>query len=266
MENGRLWASENMSHDAFFLAYERLAIGRYLAWTLVAALALGKSPRGGAKDVQQPAAPSVAIWWIPLGAGGRLVAFNGRLYERLRAWRERRAPQPLYHSALEVTLPEGRFIVENAWPVPDEHGDRRGVVRTGPVFSRRLGRLRALRYEVRCWKGGTTDDAQLVASKPVVSRSEATARRVIELAPRVPVKVWGRDEDGVGEMWSSNSVIAWILVQAGLAVDSLGPPGSGRAPGWRAGAIVAERVRREPQDQAEPSASPWTRSSKTSGS
>jgi hypothetical protein len=38
-----------------------------------------------------------------------------------------------------------------------------------------------------------------------------TARRLLELVPLVPTPVWGRDELRAGEMWNSNSVIAWLL-------------------------------------------------------
>lgn len=187
---------------------------------------------------------SVAVWWIPLGAGGRFVAFNGRAYERWRARREHREPRPLYHTALEVHAPEGRYVIENAWPIPDERGDARGVVVTGPVFSRRLGRFRALRYEVRCWKDGTTDDAAYVVAKPVVSEDPDLARRVLRLVAQVPPKVWGRDEDRLGEMWNSNSVVAWILARAGVDPHGVLPPRNGRAPGWDAGATLAAQAGR----------------------
>jgi len=34
-----------------------------------------------------------------------------------------RRPLDLYHCALEVRVPEGRFVIENAWPIPDAGGD-----------------------------------------------------------------------------------------------------------------------------------------------
>jgi hypothetical protein len=42
-------------------------------------------------------------------------------------------------------------------------------------------------------------------------------------------------------MWNSNSMIAWLLVAAGLPADDLHPPPHGRAPGWHAGLEVARR-------------------------
>jgi hypothetical protein len=56
------------------------------------------------------------------------------------------------------------------------------------------------------------------------------------LAPRpATAPVWGRDELRAGDIWNSNSVIAWVLASAGLPTDDLRPPLRGRAPGWRAG-------------------------------
>jgi hypothetical protein len=53
--------------------------------------------------------------------------------------------------------------------------------------------------------------------------------------------VWGRDELGTGEMWNSNSVIAWVIARSGIEAQSIQPPQGGRAPGWRAGVVVASR-------------------------
>jgi hypothetical protein len=48
-----------------------------------------------------------------------------------------------------VRLPEGRFVVENCWPIPRGDAASRGLVVEGPVASRRLGHLRVFRYEGR---------------------------------------------------------------------------------------------------------------------
>jgi len=45
------------------------------------------------------------------------------------------------------------------------------------------------------------------------------------------------------EMWNSNSVVAWALAVGGADVCSLRPPPGGRAPGWNAGLVVAQRCR-----------------------
>lgn len=65
--------------------------------------------------------------------------------------------------------------------------------------------------------------------------------RVLDLLPMVPTPVWGRDELHTGEMWNSNSVISWVLTQAGVLAEAGRPPRKGRAPGWAAGVLVAER-------------------------
>ncbi len=182
---------------------------------------------------------AVDLYWLPLGAGGRFVRLNGRAYEALAAGLQRRARLDLYHSALQVELPEGRFVIEQA-PVRDRGGARRGVVAEGPVGARWAGRLRIFRYEIRLWRDGRIPDvAEAVESPRRLSDEEDRARRVLEVLPRVPTPVWGRDELGTGEMWNSNSVIAWAIARSGLDADAVRPPAGGRAPGWHAGVAVA---------------------------
>jgi hypothetical protein len=133
---------------------------------------------------------SVLVWWLPRGAGGWFVRANGRVYERACAWRDGRAPRPLFHAALEMRVPAGRFIVENAWPIPNGEREARGVVVEGPVFAPAFGRWRALRYEVRRWRDGVIDDAAWAVESPQVVTSDAgVARRVLDLVPDVPPPV-----------------------------------------------------------------------------
>jgi hypothetical protein len=186
----------------------------------------------------------IDLYWLPLGAGGHFVRFNGRVYEAVQAFRERRQPLDLYHSALEVRVPEGRFVIETAWPIPDARPGSRGVVVEGPVGSRWASRWRVFRYEVRRWLDGTIPDiGEAVVSPQRLSDEERAAHRVLELADSIPPLVWGRDELGTGDMWNSNSVISWLLERGDLAAEAVRPPPRGRAPGWRAGVVAARRVR-----------------------
>ena len=188
------------------------------------------------------ASASIELYWLPLGAGGWFVRLNGRIWEALHARLEHRRPLDLYHTALVVRVPEGRFVVENCWPIPDPDGPSRGVLVAGPVGSRRLGQWRVFRYEVRCWPDGTIADAdEAVASPQLLSHDPVVAHRLLELVRSLPSPVWGRDEFQTGEMWNSNSVIAWLLAQSGLPMEAIRPPAGGRAPGWQAGIIVARR-------------------------
>jgi hypothetical protein len=182
----------------------------------------------------------IDLYWLPLGAGGHSVRWNGRLFEWIAAAIERRDRCDLYHSALEVRVPEARFVIEQAPAWRDSVA--RGVVAEGAVGARALGRSRLFRYEVRLWRGGVIPDvAEAVDSPQRLSNDLECARNLLELVPRVPTPVWGRDELGAGEMWNSNSLISWLLVQSGVDVDSLHSPVAGRAPGWRAGIVVARR-------------------------
>jgi hypothetical protein len=181
----------------------------------------------------------VDLYWLPLGAGGSFVRLNGRIYERLVAARERRRPRAIYHSALRIAIDGEDWILEQA-PVPDLAGAGRGVVVEGPVGARAAARLRIFRYEVRLWPGGEIPDlGEAVDSPRRLAADGASARAVIDSAPRVPPLTWGRDEMRAGEMWNCNSVVAWILTSAGIDARAIEPPAGGRAPGWAAGAAVA---------------------------
>jgi hypothetical protein len=137
---------------------------------------------------------AVDLYWLPLGAGGHCVRFNGRVYEALAARLQRRSACDLYHSAL------------------------------------------------RLWRGGSIPDlAEAVDSPRHLSNDEHSARRVLDLVGQVPTPVWGRDELGAGEMWNSNSVIAWVIARSGIEAESVQPPTGGRAPGWQAGLDIARR-------------------------
>jgi hypothetical protein len=186
-------------------------------------------------------AAAVELYWLPLGAGGHFVRFNGRVYEALTARIERRPAHDLYHSALQVRVPEATFVVEQA-PVPDLSGEQRGVVAAGAVGSRWAGRFRIFRYEIRLWRNGRIPDVDEAVDSPRrLTDDEHRARRVLDVVARVPTPVWGRDELGTGEMWNSNSVIAWVIASSGIDAEPIQPPGGGRAPGWHAGLEVARR-------------------------
>ena len=183
----------------------------------------------------------VDLYWLPLGAGGHSVRLNGRVFEEVAARLEKRATCDLYHSALEVTVPKGKFVIEQA-PVSDGKGALRGVVAEGAVGSRWALSLRIFRYEIRRWQNGVIPDvAEAVDSPQRLTNDPLLAQRLLELVPDVPAPVWGRDELKTGEMWNSNSVISWLLARSGLDVESIRPPRGGRAPGWRAGIVIARR-------------------------
>lgn len=184
----------------------------------------------------------VDLYWIPLGADGWFVRMNGRIYEAIQAYLEGRRAFDLYHTALVVHVPEGRYVIENAWPIPDADPRSRGVVVQGPVWSRRIARFRFLRYEIRRWRDGVIPDGDEAVGGPQrVSHDAGLARRCLDLVESVPALVWGRDQVGAGEMWNSNSVIAWLLAESGISTDALRPPAGGRVPGWDAGLIAAGR-------------------------
>jgi len=188
----------------------------------------------------------VDLYWLPLGAGDgtHCVRINGRIFEWIAARCQHRDPLDLYHSALEVLSCDGRFVIEMA-PAWSTDASERGVVREGPVGLRWLGRSRLFRYEVRCWRDGTIPDVAAALDSPQrLSEDPVRAERLIRLVGSFPAATWGRDELGTGDMWNSNTLVAWLLAGSGHAVDGLAPPAHGRAPGWAAGLAVANRKRR----------------------
>jgi hypothetical protein len=186
----------------------------------------------------------VELLWIPLGSGQRVVRISGRIFEALSAWSQRRPRRDLYHSALIVRVPHGRFTIEVA-PVEDRNGERRGAIAEGPVGTKWAGRWRVFRYEVRRWRDGNIPDASSATSRQRLPADVRCAQRLLDVLPSVPVPVWGRDELGAGEMWNSNSVVSWALSCGGIDAASIQLPPGGRAPGWDAGLIVAARARSE---------------------
>jgi hypothetical protein len=70
---------------------------------------------------------------------------------------QRRPARDLYHSAVEVELPEQTFVIEQA-PGHDWSGKERGVVAERAVGARWAGGFRIFRYEIRLWRCGHIPD------------------------------------------------------------------------------------------------------------
>ncbi len=193
------------------------------------------TPEGGDRSAE------VLLNWLPLGAGGHVVAFNGRVYEAICARRQRRPPAPLFHAALSLRLGTASYVIEMG-PVWGNAAAERGVVVEGPVGLPVLGRSRLFRYEVRAWRGGSIPDLTFAVGEPaVMSRDPARAACLLTLVHQVPPLTWGRDELGLGEMWNSNSLVAWLLLRSGHELRHVEPPDGGRAPGWGSGVALALR-------------------------
>ncbi|PTU58049.1 hypothetical protein SAMN04487781_1830 [Cellulosimicrobium cellulans] len=178
------------------------------------------------------------LLWLPVGAGGHVVRRTSAAWERAAALRARRRPRPLFHAALGLRCDGVPYVVEMtpAWGGPPVD---RGVVVTGPVGLRPLGRSRWFRYEVRCWPHGAIPDREHAVGPPVVVTSDpAAVGRLLRAVRGAPPLTWGRRPPGASEMWNSNSLVAWSLVRAGLGADHV-PPDGGLAPGWGAGVRVA---------------------------
>lgn len=192
---------------------------------------------------------SVDLYWLPLGAGAGngVVRLSGRVYE---AWTARRAGRPrvaLFHSALRVAVDGQSFVIEMA-PVWANRDPKRGVVAHGAVGLPALGRFALFRYEVRCWLDGRIPDVAYAVDSPRrLSADRDLARGILEAVIWFPTATWGLDELKTGEMWNSNSLTAWLLVESGHDLAAVAPPTGGRAPGWSAGVAIAKAAGNEHQ-------------------
>ena len=184
----------------------------------------------------------VDLYWLPLGAGGHSVRYNGRVFESVVARLEKRPVRDLYHSALVVRVPDGEFVIEQA---PAFHGDGglRGVVAEGAVGSRRPRQATplSLRDQMLAWRRHpgrergrreprrlTNDPASRSASStsfadvptPGLGTRRARCRRDVELE--------------LGDLLADRAQRHRTSMACIRQHD-------GRAPGWRAGVVVARR-------------------------
>jgi hypothetical protein len=253
LAGGRLTQVGLAAAIAFHVALLSFGWGFFL-WSIPMVWALGillraerhESSASAAEVIRDPRiadddGASVDLYWIPLGAGGHSVRLNGIVYEALSAALQGRPRRDIYHCALEVRVPRGRYAIEMT-PVPNGRSWERGVVVQGAVGSRWAGWCRLFRYEVRCWREGVIPDLGHALGGPIrLTDDAAVAEGVLEQLPLVPALTWGRDESGTGEMWSCNSIVSWALRRAGVDTGVIPLPPGGRAPGWDAGIMVAAR-------------------------
>jgi hypothetical protein len=190
---------------------------------------------------------SVELYWLPLGAGGWFVRLNGRIYEAIHAFLERRRPLDLYHSALQVRLPEGRFVIENSWPVPDAEPAARGGGRPRPRWEPPAGAL--ARVPLR---GPSLAGRHHCGRRGGGGKSAAPERRPTGGASP-PRPRWRAAQPGVGPRRARNGrdvelELGYFMAARprGLPTDTICPPAGGRAPGWAAGLVTALR---EPSDE-----------------
>lgn len=194
--------------------------------------------------------PGVELWWMPVGAGtSRAQQAILRLWEAFEAARARRARTRLVHSALKLRSGEDTWTLEltpafATAPAPP--------LLTGPVGLRAAGRLRLFRYQLVCLPGETLPDERWALARLAVSCDDGMAAHILALAGDVPRHTWGRRVRGTREMWTSDSVVSWLLVRASVDLSLVAPPEGARAPGWAAGIEIARRGVRPPGPSAVP--------------
>lgn len=184
------------------------------------------------------------LYWLPVGAGtSRFQQTSLRFWEALEAARARRPRLRLVHAALKLAGADGQpFTLEL---MPAFVRDDVPPLLTGPVGLPGADRLRLFRYQLLCVSADRLPDEEFALAPParLTSDPERVAR-VLAFAREVPRYTWGRRVRGTSEMWTSDSVVSWLLCRAGFDVSSIGPPAGSRAPGWQAGiGLAAARQR-----------------------
>lgn len=177
---------------------------------------------------------------MPVGAGtSRFQQASLRLWESIEAARARRSRTILYHSALKLRT-EGRTRTLELMPAFVSTAS--AALMTGPVGVSFAGRLRLFRYKIVCLEVESLPDEQWAVDSPqVLSEDPEVAEAIVRLAGRTPRYTWGRRVRGTSEMWTSDSVIAWLLMQLGVDLSPIRIPADGRAPGWFAGIELAKK-------------------------
>lgn len=184
---------------------------------------------------------TVDLYWMPVGAGtSRLQQASLRLWEAFEAARARRPRARLVHCALKLRPDNTQVFTLELTPA--FIGADVPPLATGPVGFHGADRFRLFRYQLRCLSGDALPDEQWAIGSPIpLSRDPHIARRILDLARDVPAHTWGRRVPGTNEMWTSDSIIAWLLARAGLDLSTIAPPEGCRAAGWFSGIELARR-------------------------
>ena len=146
------------------------------------------------REMSDPIA-TVDLLWIPLGGPVR-GARPARLFEKVLALAQRRPTYDLCHSALAVTVPTGRSVIEmhpsdrmangEAWSVRVASQRRGWAISAVPVREIRRWREASSRTKARRFHGDR-------------GRRSGGAERLLDLVSSVPTPVWVPDELGAGE-------------------------------------------------------------------
>ena len=133
---------------------------------------------------------AVDLYWIPLGAGGHSVRFNGLLFEAIDAARRHRRRCDLYHAALVIAYDGEDYTIEIA-PSPDADQASRGVVGTGPSAAATSAGCAC--FATRCAAGVAARFRTPRSGRRAPPAQQRSAGRAPAAAPRP-----GRPQAGLG--------------------------------------------------------------------
>jgi hypothetical protein len=178
----------------------------------------------------------VDLYWLPVGAGTRFQRASLAVYEALAAFVARRPRGSFVHAALKIGT-GGRCYTLELMPVPARQTTPPLLM--GAVGSARAGRWRLFRYQLLCSETDVLPDEEWVVGAPIRLTVDCVfAQRALTEAAHVPAYIWGRRAKGTTEMWTSDSIVSWLLCAIGIDAAAIPVPKGTRAPGWAAGIQV----------------------------
>ena len=185
-----------------------------------------------------PVTAFLDLYWLPVGAGtSRFQQASLRCWEAIEAARARRPRQRLLHGALKLGRDDS--VPHTLELMPAFVRDDVPPLVTGPVGIRGADRLRLFRYQLLLVPAERLPDEDFAVCPPIrLSDDPGVIDRLFGLAATVPPYTWGRRVPGTTEMWTSDSVVSWLLMRAAIDASAL-LPAEGRAPGWLAGIELA---------------------------
>ena len=201
------------------------------------------SDRGDAACHRKPTPRSTCTGcrWAPAATP---CALNGKVFEAVAAWLDRRDRRDLYHSALEVQR-AGGTVRDRAGAGAGERRRRARRRRRGRRRQHAAARPLPRSSATRSGAGATgciPDVGEAVESPRRLSDDPDCARRLLELVPagadaRLGPRRAGRRRDVELELDSSPGSSR----AAGSTSRRSRRPRGGRAPGWQAGIVIARR-------------------------
>lgn len=181
----------------------------------------------------------VKLIWVPVVGGASvddILEFIAKFYI------DNPDGKTLFHSALEIQLPEGgecnRYIIE----LTESVSDKAESAKVGETVQHNI--FGPFGYTIRLYRNGQEEDHERSKPRILLTNDCGIASNIVAFvkAQEIPDLDYGKKigtRSGAADRWTSNSVVAWLLQRTGLNPGGIFPPDGGIAPGWDAGSSYA---------------------------